>query len=313
VAAQAHAVTTRTPPEDVHPPAWAEAVLRALLEARNRDTVSGDLLEEYRETIVPARSGLGARMWYIRQVASFVTRVGLTQAAIGWSREGAMFDKLAGKSLVWLVAGSVAPAGLLVALIRSNFGPPAGLGLFLAISVMLGASAVIATGARADFRSLWRIGLVCGILVTLVLVIRLLFEVLDPVDPVEWLLARVRDDYSVFNYPRRWIPAAAVALILIGGGLHAAWRTARVGMGTLAALTASLFGSLVYVALVALGNTLPLGPQDPLGNSPRDLQFFGNVPSMLIPVLAMFSTVLGTIGALFGRALAAARASQSHG
>jgi hypothetical protein len=173
--------------------------------------------------------------------------------------------------------------------------------------MMLGASAVIATRARADARSLWRIGLVCGTLVTLVLLMRLLFEVLDPVDPVERFLAQARADYSEFNYPRRWIPAAAVALILMGGGLHAAWRTARVGMGTLTALTASVFGSLVYVVLVTLGNTLPLGPQGPLGNAPQDPQFFGNVPAMLIPILAMFSTVLGTIGALFGRALSLPR------
>jgi hypothetical protein len=78
-------------------------------------------------------------------------------------------------------------------------------------------------------------------------------------------------------------------------------------MGTMTALAASVIGALAYVTFVALGNTLPLGPPDPFGNSPRDLQFFGNIPSMLIPVLAMFGTVLGTIGALFGRALAAAK------
>ena len=133
--------------------------------------------------------------------------------------------------------------------------------------------------------------------------IRLFVEVFDPVDPVERFLAQARDDYSEFNYPRRWVPAVAVVLILMGGGLRAAWRTGRVGMGTLTAVTASVIGSVVYVTLVALGNTLPLGPQDPLGNTPRDLQFFGNVPALLIPVLAMFSAVLGSIGALFGRAL----------
>jgi len=287
-------------------------MLRALLEPRNRDTVTGDLLEEYREIVVPERGRFGARIWYIREVASFVTTRRLVKVSIVWLREDAMFDRLARTSWVWLVAGSAALAGLLVALIRSNFGPPAGLGLFIAISMMLGASAMIATRARPDARSLWRIGLVCGTLVTLVLVIRLLFEVLDPVDPVERFLAQARDDYSEFNYPRRWIPAAAVALILMGGGLHAARRTARVGMGTLAALTASVLGSLVYVTLVALGNTLPLGPQDPLGNSPRYLQFFGNVPTMLIPILAMFSAVLGTIGALFGRALSCLGAKTAH-
>jgi hypothetical protein len=144
---------------------------------------------------------------------------------------------------------------------------------------------------------------VCGILVASVLVTRLLFEVLDPVDPVERFLAHARDDYSEFDYSRRWVPAAAVALILIGGGLRAAWQTSRVGVGTLAAVTASFVGSLVYLALVLLRSLFSFGPRQPLGNAPYDLQFFGNLPSMLIPVLAMFSTVLGTVGAPFCRAI----------
>jgi hypothetical protein len=146
-----------------------------------------------------------------------------------------------------------------------------------------------------------------------VLLIRLLLDVLDPIDPLERFLAQARDDYSEFDYPRRWVPAAAVAAILMGGGLLAAWRTGRVGMGTLGAVIASATGSIAYFVLVALGNTLPLGPQDPLGNRPLDSQFFGNVPIMLMPVLMMFSTVLGSIGALFGRALALSRTAHTNG
>ncbi len=154
---------------------------------------------------------------------------------------------------------------LLGALVRSNFGPPASLAVLIVISIVVGAAALSSARSRTDLVSLWRIGLVCGLLVTAVLLIRLFVEVFDPVDPVERFLAQARDDYSEFNYPRRWVPAVAVVLILMGGGLRAAWRTGRVGMGTLAAVTASVIGSLVYVTLVAFGNTLPLGPQDPLG------------------------------------------------
>ena len=39
------------------PPRWAESLLRMLLPPANRDSVSGDLLEEYRESIVPALGG----------------------------------------------------------------------------------------------------------------------------------------------------------------------------------------------------------------------------------------------------------------
>jgi hypothetical protein len=59
---------------DMTPPDWSERLLRSLLSDRDRDTVSGDLLEEYREIAVPARGPRGARWWYRRQVAGCVVR-----------------------------------------------------------------------------------------------------------------------------------------------------------------------------------------------------------------------------------------------
>jgi len=55
------------------PPAWAEWLLRLVLSPKDRDSLSGDILEEYRESIVPSR-GAGANAWYVRQVAGFVWR-----------------------------------------------------------------------------------------------------------------------------------------------------------------------------------------------------------------------------------------------
>ena len=55
------------------PPRWAESLLRMLLPPEDRDSVSGDLLEEYRESIVPAL-GRKADGWYVRQVAGYVLR-----------------------------------------------------------------------------------------------------------------------------------------------------------------------------------------------------------------------------------------------
>jgi hypothetical protein len=66
---------------DARPPRWAEAVLRVLLAPDDRESVSGDLLEEYRETIVPAR-GPAADRWYVRQVASFLLRASWPWGAI---------------------------------------------------------------------------------------------------------------------------------------------------------------------------------------------------------------------------------------
>lgn len=57
----------------LRPPRWAESLLRMTLSAKDRDSVSGDLLEEYRDAIVPSRGG-GARRWYIRQVAGYRLR-----------------------------------------------------------------------------------------------------------------------------------------------------------------------------------------------------------------------------------------------
>jgi hypothetical protein len=54
------------------PPRWSEKLLRSLLLDRDRDTISGDLLEEYREVAVPTRGAKGARWWYRRQVAGFL-------------------------------------------------------------------------------------------------------------------------------------------------------------------------------------------------------------------------------------------------
>ena len=128
--------------EPAHPPAWAESVLRALLEPRSRDTVSGDLLEEYSDAVLPARGDLGAKLWYIRQVASFITVGGLIHIWFAWLKENTMFERAARSSWLWFAAGSVALVALLGALVRSNFGPPAGLAVFIVISIVVGAAAL---------------------------------------------------------------------------------------------------------------------------------------------------------------------------
>ena len=64
------------------PPRWAEALLRALLPLRDRDPVSGDLLEEYRE-VASFRGEGDARRWYRRQVAGIVWRSARTPLVVG--------------------------------------------------------------------------------------------------------------------------------------------------------------------------------------------------------------------------------------
>jgi hypothetical protein len=57
-----------------NPPAVAQALLRMLLPAETRETVSGDLLEEYREARIAAVGPLRANLWYWRQVGGIWLR-----------------------------------------------------------------------------------------------------------------------------------------------------------------------------------------------------------------------------------------------
>jgi hypothetical protein len=56
------------------PPAWAEALLRSIVARGDQDAVSGDLLEAYRDSILPARGPRRADWWYVGQVFGFVWR-----------------------------------------------------------------------------------------------------------------------------------------------------------------------------------------------------------------------------------------------
>jgi hypothetical protein len=60
--------------ESVQPPRWAEAMLRLVLRPDDFETVSGDLLEEYRRTIYPSRGRRPADGWFVWQVGGFVWR-----------------------------------------------------------------------------------------------------------------------------------------------------------------------------------------------------------------------------------------------
>jgi hypothetical protein len=266
------------------------------LDVRNRDTVTGDLLEEYREVILPSRGAGGAWLWYARQVASFVTVAGLIRALTYCFKEGPVFDRIAQTSWFWLMTGAAAFVALFGGLVMNQFRPSTPIGALVAFSSLLGITALFSSRSRTDVGRLWRLTLVCASLLSAVLVIRLLFDVLDPVDPVDRFLAQARDDYSEFDYPRRWVPAMAVAAVFIGAGLVAAMRTGRVGTGIVTAMAASgAAGCSVYIVVVAVSRT------------------FDALPTMFVPIFVMFSTLPGMIGALFGRALASAKQVRTHG
>lgn len=54
------------------PPRWAEALLMTFLQQDDSESVSGDLLEQYRDSVYPARGRRRADLWFVGQVISFV-------------------------------------------------------------------------------------------------------------------------------------------------------------------------------------------------------------------------------------------------
>lgn len=114
------------------PPQWAESLLLLLLKPEDRDVISGDLLEEYRESIAPAL-GRGANRWYVGQVCWFVWRA----------------------SWVWgaVVGAILVVRNLLDALVPVTYQP----GVFAPRSMFM-TNAVIATFMLAAFWSAWRSG-----------------------------------------------------------------------------------------------------------------------------------------------------------
>jgi hypothetical protein len=67
---------------DTTPPIWAEALLRLFLRPNVFASVSGDLLEQYRDSIHPARGRRGADRWYVQTVLGYVWRVTRLWAAL---------------------------------------------------------------------------------------------------------------------------------------------------------------------------------------------------------------------------------------
>src|SRR5689334_3924006 len=57
-----------------HSPPWLlERMLMCCLPVRDRETISGDLFEEYWQEQLPRVGSLRANIWYVRQVISFLS------------------------------------------------------------------------------------------------------------------------------------------------------------------------------------------------------------------------------------------------
>jgi hypothetical protein len=85
------------------PPRWAEVLLERLLTAADRQTLVGDLREEFAEAVLPQRGRLRADLWYLRQVASLAIRPLLAPARFRRSLLlSSVFTLLCGCWLAWM-------------------------------------------------------------------------------------------------------------------------------------------------------------------------------------------------------------------
>src|SRR4029453_4547705 len=69
-----HERSTRSSPSEC-PPRWADGLLRMLVRRAHVEAVSGERVEEYRETVRPALGGRRADLWYVAQVLGFIPPV----------------------------------------------------------------------------------------------------------------------------------------------------------------------------------------------------------------------------------------------
>jgi hypothetical protein len=123
------------------PPEWAQWLLRSMLEPRHRETIPGDLLEDYRERLNhESRSSVNA--WYIRQVLSFVNAAGLRRLLLPGSS-------------AWVAAVAVFQFAILVAApVWAGVTP--GWALFAFSTIALAAAGICALASAPERRVVMR-------------------------------------------------------------------------------------------------------------------------------------------------------------
>ncbi len=57
----------------INPPSWMEHLLRRFLPPADRETIAGDLREEFHDRAATRGAG-SAKLWYLRQIISFMPR-----------------------------------------------------------------------------------------------------------------------------------------------------------------------------------------------------------------------------------------------
>ena len=116
-------------PDDAIGPPWlVQAVLRLLLRPASQESVPGDLLEEYRKSILPVSGTTRANLWYARQVAGFLWR-------ISWP---------------W---GVLVGAQVVIRTLCDTFAPPITYGPRSAITTWVAVATFLLAGCQAAYRT----------------------------------------------------------------------------------------------------------------------------------------------------------------
>lgn len=87
--------------ERMNPPAWMEALLRRLLPTQHRETIAGDLREEFHDRTT-SQGAAHAKLWYLRQAISFAPRS--LGTALGNSPALPLLCAFTGLCALWLGA-----------------------------------------------------------------------------------------------------------------------------------------------------------------------------------------------------------------
>ncbi len=184
----------------IRPPRWMESLLRLLLDPVNAETVSGDLIEEYRESIYPRKGKRRADLWFLRQVAGFAWRSAFVGAVI----------------LAILVSGRFA---------YDTFAPPADWGPRSAFSTWSSMAMYLFVGFWAARRTrLVRTGMLIAVST------HLIAHVLSIVVTVVLFFAVIRHDsamltlfYQTGGWGEQWaLPLMALPIVFALGSIGAA-------------------------------------------------------------------------------------------
>lgn len=141
-----------------NPPRWVEVLLKVFLKPGDFESVSGDLLEQYRDSVYPVRGRRRADLWYVGQVLSFVSPGArlfaalfsaqfLARTALDWFQPPLDFHTRSTVSTA-LAVGTLLAAGFWAAWRSESFAAGAFAGIFTtslaSITSIAGAAAMLA-------------------------------------------------------------------------------------------------------------------------------------------------------------------------